>query len=88
MKSNIAEARKERETWRQTYADSNLNCSNAPGSTGLLESRGNCEARSEIISDSTKLLKQKLEENPSLDPKEDSVQFIIVTLLASHIEFR
>lgn len=72
MKSCVAEARKERETWLETLAFSNSNPSDGQAAADG-ESRGNYEARSEIISDNTKLLKQKIEKNATIDPAEDSI---------------
>lgn len=85
MTSYIAEAQKERESWLANLVDSNSNP--GPGKAGHdPKARGISAERSEIISDNVKLLCQKIRDNPTLDPSSESVQFVIVKILACQIE--
>lgn len=85
MAQYISEVQKERETWLASMADSNSN----PGSRQAPvdeQIRAIMSERSEIISDNIQLLRSKIFEATKLDPEVEDVEFIIVKLLASHIE--
>lgn len=88
MSAYVKEAQKERETWLTTIANSNSN----PGPDSAQnadQNRGNSQCRPEISNDDNiRLLCQKIGQNPTIEPSEDSVNFLIVKLLASHIEQR
>ena len=88
MSEHIAEAQKERETWLTILADSNSNL-RPSSSSGDGKVRANSSSRPENNSDdSLKMLCQKIDKNAQLNPGEDDVQFVIIRVLARHIEHR
>ena len=86
MQTYLKEAQKERETWLNCFKNSNSNPASAQAQSAD-QIRGNSPSLPEINSDDNiQLLCQKITQDPNLDPAEDSVQFLIVKFLASHIE--
>jgi len=82
MTEYIQAAQKERETWLSGLTDSNPIGARLASKIG-----GKSEGQPEMISDeNVRLLCQKIKDDPELLPSEDGVQFLIVKILAGHIE--